>query len=154
MHVSPLLMMHLSKVCLILRDGERLVVNKSPVFLNEGKKIFVYILGWVRSAGGLYFQCLGAGNSSLEQQDALKYSSTFLRLRPFKTVLHVLRSPNHKLFHDYSMTNIASVKNSNINVWYAGHLMCDPCKSVIWHPPPMSPNPYIENLCLNLAGVD
>lgn len=33
-------------------------------------------------------------------------------------------------YHDF-----AAVMNSNVNIWYAEYLICNPCERVIWHPP-------------------
>lgn len=49
-----------------------------------------------------------------------------------------LRSLPNAVALDYTSScrgdNFASVMNCDANIWYAGHLMRDPCKKVIWPP--------------------
>lgn len=53
--------------------------------------------------------------------------STFLVLHPFKTVLHVAVTLNHKiikfLLHNF---NYVTARNCNVTMWYAGYPICDP----------------------------
>jgi hypothetical protein len=60
---------------------------------------------------------------------------TFLTLRAFNTVPHVVVTPSHKimslLLHNYSF---ATVINHYVNAWYAGYLIHDPCETDVWPP--------------------
>lgn len=75
------------------------------------------------------------GNEPLEQR-----SSTFLTLRPFNTVPHVVMTPNHKiislLLHS---TNFATVMNCNVNIcafsWSQNHPMVTSYERAMWPPP-------------------
>lgn len=58
--------------------------------------------------------------------------SAFLILRPFNTVPHVVVTANRKIISLLLYNcNFASVLNCNVNIWYAGHLICDPYAKVV-----------------------
>ena len=56
-----------------------------------------------------------------------QWFSTVWMQRPFNTLPHVVLTPNHEiillLLHN---CNFATVMNSNVNIWLAGCLICDP----------------------------
>ena len=60
--------------------------------------------------------------------------STFLILQLLNTVSHVVVNPNHKiislLLHN---CNFATVVNHNVNILYAGYLICNSPKVVMVH---------------------
>ena len=63
-------------------------------------------------------------------------------LQPFNTIPHVVTLNNKKFFslllHNY---NFATVTNHNINIWYAGHLICDSCERTLKGCQPISWEP-------------
>jgi hypothetical protein len=62
-----------------------------------------------------------------------QWLSTFLMLRPFNTVPHVVVTPSHKTISLLLLNwNFATVMNHNINGWYTGYLIQNP-KGVVAH---------------------
>jgi hypothetical protein len=52
-------------------------------------------------------------------------------LWPFNTVLHVIMTPGHKIITLLLQNcNFATVMNQDVNVWNAGHLICNPYERV------------------------
>lgn len=57
-------------------------------------------------------------------------------LRPFNAAPHVL-TPTIKLFSMLLQNcNFSTVMSHNINTWYVGYLIFNPCERVVWPPPP------------------
>jgi hypothetical protein len=59
------------------------------------------------------------------------------RMRSFN---RVVVTPNHKIILLLlNNSNFAPVMNLNVNTWYAGYLVCDPCEREVWQPlPPLT----------------
>lgn len=61
-----------------------------------------------------------------------QWFSSFLMMWHFNTTPHVVVTPNPKQFQCYFINcNFATVMNCNISIWYAGYLICGPCKKVL-----------------------
>jgi hypothetical protein len=81
------------------------------------------------------------GPSSHEREQWL---SPFLMLRPFNAAPHVL-TPTIKLFSMLLQNcNFSTVMSHNINTWYVGYLIFNPCERVVW-PPQRGHDPWVEN---------
>jgi hypothetical protein len=63
-------------------------------------------------------------NVPLEQ-----WFSLFLIVWPLHTVSHVVMTPDIKLFL-LPLHDLATVMSHNVNIWYAGNLLCDPWEKV------------------------
>ena len=72
--------------------------------------------------------------------------STFLMLRPFNTVPHVVVTPNHNIISILLHScHFATVINRSVNVQYSGYLICD----ILWIVQSLKGvvTPQVENYC-------
>lgn len=57
------------------------------------------------------------------------------------TVLHAVKTPNHKLFCCYFVTLVLLIMTHNVNIWYVGYLIYDPYEREVGGRDPQAENP-------------
>jgi hypothetical protein len=69
-----------------------------------------------------------------------QWLSTFLMLGPFNTVPPVVVTPKHKIvLLQLHNCNFATFANLNVNIWYTGYMICNPCERLTWPPKGLQP---------------